>query len=79
MICLSWRLPYLRTGDKVLCEGGREQAGQHLFHPGPELDVEQLSPGARLRHAARPARIHNALRQARQDLIQFIWKDLRIS
>lgn len=63
----------LWAGNKVLGEGGGEQAGQHLFHPRPELNVEQLPPGTGLRHTAWPTGIHDTLWQAGQDLIQLIW------
>lgn len=56
----------------MLGEGGRKQAGQHFFHPGAELDVEQLSPGTGLSHAARPTRIHHTLGQTGQDLVQLV-------
>lgn len=56
----------------MLGEGGGKQAGQHLFHPSPELNVEQLSPGTGLGHTARPTRVHYTLGQAGQDLIQLI-------
>lgn len=71
----DWWALYLWAGDKVLGEGGRKQAGQHFFHPGAELDVQQLSPGTGLSHAARPTRIHDTLGQAGQDLVQLVWND----
>lgn len=67
------RLSYLWASNKVLGEGWWKQASEHLFHPGPELNVEQLSPGTGLGHTAWPTWIHYTLWQAGQDLIQLIW------
>lgn len=56
----------------MLGEGGGKQASQHFFHPSPELNVKQLSPGTRLGNAAWPTGIHDTLGQAGQDLVQLI-------
>jgi len=56
----------------VLRERGGQQARQNLLHAGPQLDVEELPPGAGLREAARPARVHHTLWKTGQDLVQVI-------
>lgn len=56
----------------MLCERGGQQARQNLLHAGPQLDVEELPPGAGLREAARPARVHHTLWKTGQDLVQVI-------
>lgn len=75
---------HLAACDQVLSESRAQQAGEHLLHPGSELQQQELPPSSSLlpllnytglRSNAGLARVHNALWQTRQDLIQVIWKD----